>query len=69
MFPNLKAEMARYNVSVQDIARVIEKTEKAVSGKLTGRTDFTWGEVLAIRNELFPNCSIDYLFSVEAKTA
>ena len=61
MYNNLRAEMTRHNVSAQTVADLLGKTVKTVRDKLTGRSDFTLGEIVAIRADLFPDLSLDYL--------
>lgn len=62
-YPNLKAEMARSNVGVKDLMAVTGKSRPAVSNNLNGRGRFSIDESIAIRNNLFPGFSIDYLFA------
>lgn len=65
MFSNLKAEMARYNITSKDISECIGKCEKTVSSKMNGKNDFTRREMFLIKDNFFKNanCSIEYLFS------
>ncbi|HEY2419885.1 MAG TPA: XRE family transcriptional regulator [Neobacillus sp.] len=63
MFPNLKAEMARKNIDGVDISVLIECTPKTFSSKLTGKTEFTRSEIFKIQKEIFPNFTVEYLFS------
>lgn len=65
MLANLKAEMARYGISTLDIAKVAQRTNKSIRDKISGKTDFTMPEGLAIRNALFPGLSLEYLFASE----
>lgn len=65
MLYNLKAEMARNNIRSKDIAKVIKRTEKNASEKIHGKKSFSYPEVLKIKNELFPQFEIEYLFSGE----
>ncbi len=62
-YPNLKAEMARSNVGVKDLMVVTGKSRAGVSNNLNGRGKFSIDESIAIRNKLFPDASIDYLFA------
>lgn len=64
MYPNLKAEMARNNIEIPMIMNVTGKSRAAVSNNLNGRGNFTVIEAIQIRNKLFPDLSIDYLFSL-----
>lgn len=59
---NIENKMPRFNVTYFDIQRVLDCSEKTVRNKLNGVTDFTYGEVKRLRDELFPGMSIEYLF-------
>lgn len=63
MFPNLKAEMARKNVTISDLARAIHRTDRSVRDKVSGKGDFSWSEINTIRDQFFHGQSIGYLFS------
>lgn len=63
MKPNLKAEMARTNISYVDIASLLGVCEKTARNKLNGSTKFTIEEALKIKSNFFSNCSSDYLFA------
>lgn len=64
-FPNLKAEMARRCVSVDEVAKTSGVSPKTVYNWLNGSTDITFSKCLAIRDKHFPTLDIDYLFSSE----
>ena len=61
MFANLKAEMARNNMSVKDVAQALGMRYGTLSGKINGRASFTIDEAWEI-TRLFEGCTIDYLF-------
>lgn len=61
MFPNLNAEMARHGLKAKELAAALSISERTVSNKLNGKTEFTLSEIKKI-TALFPNISIDYLF-------
>ncbi len=65
MLANLKAEMARYGISTVDIAKVARRTNKSIRDKISGKSDFTMPEGIAIRDSFFPGLSLEYLFSTE----
>lgn len=66
MLNNLKAEMARYHVSNKNISDCIGKSEKSVSNKINGKSDFTRREILLIKKTFFQEgVNIEYLFSDE----
>lgn len=62
IYPNLMAEMARINLKIRDIVPDAECTYTSLKGKFSGKTDFTRGEMVRIRDRKFPKASIDYLF-------
>ena len=67
MFINLNAEMARYDITQEDICKCISKCRSNVSEKMNGRREFSLKEIKLIRTNLFPDCSLDYLFQVKEK--
>lgn len=71
MLENLKAAMRAKNISAAALARIIGTTEKTVNNKLNGLTEFTLREILLIKQCLFPEYDICYLFQIkeESETA
>lgn len=65
MLLNLKAEMARHRISVADIAGVVGRSYKSAQDKINGRTMFSVPEAMAVRDEIFPGLSLEYLFENE----
>lgn len=65
MFPNLKAEMARYGFNYARVAATVGRSGVWLDAKLRGKGYISIQEALCIRNALFPNLSIEYLFSVD----
>ena len=65
MFPNLKAEMARYNITCAKIGDVVGKSSTWVESRLQGKTILPIGDALKIQSALFPNLSLNYLFANE----
>lgn len=63
MFPNLRAEMMRHNVTAVDISQVTHKTDRSIRDKIAGRGDFSLTEVYAIRDAFFPGMDLEYLFA------
>jgi len=68
MFPNLRAEMARNNIKITDIAGLLNVSEKTVRNYINGKTNISWFDSLKIKNTLFPKASLEYLFATEEKT-
>lgn len=67
MLANLKAEMARNDVTSKDIASLLNVNERTVRNWLNGRTDIGIKQARELKEWLFPDCTMDYLF--EEKTA
>lgn len=66
MYGNLRAEMARREISRSDIAKAIGTTEKTVKNKMTGISGFSFYEALTIRDTFFSDWNVEKLFSDEA---
>ncbi|WP_031515451.1 helix-turn-helix transcriptional regulator [Desulfofalx alkaliphila] len=69
MYKNLRAEMARNNVTIRDIASALGVRYATISDKLNGKFRFYYDEALKIRNIFFPDCKLEYLFEREQDTA
>lgn len=54
--------MARTDISQKQVAELIGREEKSVSNKIHCKTEFTRKEMVQIKKELFPDCTLDYLF-------
>lgn len=65
MFPNLRAEMARKNITHKKISETLNISIESIGNKMNGRTEFTRIEMFTIKQMLFPDLSIDYLFKIE----
>lgn len=63
MYGNLRNELNKKNISQKAVAELIECTEKTISNKISGDTDFTIAEAISIRKNLLPEFNMDYLFS------
>lgn len=61
-YPNLKAEMARIGVDTSDVAKAAGVSSRTVRNWLVaiGRPDVE--QAKKIKQELFPSCTVDYLF-------
>lgn len=63
-YPNLKAELSRTGVTHKQIAALLGKNKSTISAKVHGRNGgFNIAQAYAIRDEFFPDMTIDYLFS------
>ena len=70
MYMNLRAEMARADIDMFDIAKHLKVRYATVCDKMNGKYRFYYDEALEIKNKFFPKYSLEYLFeSEETKTA
>ena len=72
-YPNLAAEMARngidYGSLYDGVSGQIGKSRDTVANWVTGRAgELPTKVAFIIRDEYFPNLTVDYLFSNEPKT-
>jgi plasmid maintenance system antidote protein VapI len=61
MYKNLKAEMARRDVSIQKLANLTGIRYQTLTAKLRGDTYLTLPEAIKIADQ-FDDCTLDYLF-------
>lgn len=62
-FANLRAEMGRKNLSTKDISTKTGISQQTLGAKLSRRSPLYLGEAFKIRNLVFPDQEISYLFS------
>lgn len=65
---NLIAEMARYGLKNKDIQAVLKCSEKTARNKIHGESALTYREAKMIRDVLFPNLDLEYLFAEDDST-
>lgn len=63
MYRNLKAEMLRQDVTLQQVADALNLKVDSVLRKLSGKVNFTIREAKIISKLFKENNSVDYLFS------
>lgn len=63
MLQNLKAEMTRRSVGSSDIGRVIGKSTRTATDKVSGRYPFTINEAKTIRDAFFQGMDLEFLFA------
>ena len=61
-FENLRAEMARNNVTIKDMADAAEITRDTMSNKLSRKTPINLNEAFLIVTKCFPGSDIWFLF-------
>ncbi len=62
MFPNLRAEIARQNLSVAGLAKLIGMKQSTMSDKYHGRSNFSLDDAIKIKEALGLEMSIEELF-------
>lgn len=64
-YPNLSAELRRYGITQDQMARQIGRPPETVSRWMSGKNAMPVGECFRIKEKLFPDLSVDYLFASE----
>ena len=64
-YSNLKAELARKGISMEEVSKVLNIHRNSVANKINGETPFTVEEAFKIQNKYFPKLSLVYLFATE----
>ena len=65
----LKIEISRRGYTIEKFASMLSISEKSLRNKINGTTEFTWSEVLAIRDLIDPDMLLEELFKKESKIA
>ncbi len=68
MFPNLRAEMARKNITIKEIAEFLGKTDSWLDNRISGKASLPIIDGVRLRNKFFPEIDIEVLFSNSAIT-
>ena len=63
MLSNLRAEMVRAGVSVDDMAAKSGKSCRTIRDRLKGKVMFPIDEAFTVRNAFFPGMDLEYLFT------
>ena len=65
MFPNLEAEMARSKITQLQMAEMLQVTPTTLSFKLSGKSSLSLKECVLIKQLMFPDKTLDYLFATD----
>jgi hypothetical protein len=68
-YENLVALIERRGIRKSALAQSIGITSRALSNKLTGKSDFTWSQVCEIQSRFFPDVPREVLFKDDDKPA
>ena len=63
MFRNLRIEMYVRNLTYEKLATRIGMSESTLAKKVKGITDFKSEEMFKIRDTVFPDLTLEYLFA------
>ena len=69
MYPNVRAEMARRNLSALDLSHKTGIRYQTLTLKLSGMSPVSIREAKAIRDAIDPKLTIDELFTPETEEA
>lgn len=67
MFPNLEAEMARSKITQLQMAEMLGVTPTTLSFKLNGKSPLSLKECVLIKQLMFPDKTLDYLFATDER--
>lgn len=67
MYKNLEAEMTRKGISKKDLAVQLKIPYTTLLDKFKGESRFWFDEALQIKQEVFPELSVEYLFEASEK--
>ena len=62
---NLKAEMAKKSVLIEDISKLLNIHRNSVANKLAGKSSFSIDEAFKIHDAFFKEENMEYLFKTE----
>lgn len=60
---NVKGEMAKQNITIEEVSKTLNIHRNSVANKLNGESAFTIEEAFKIQEKYFPKLSLGYLFS------
>ncbi|OPX88085.1 MAG: hypothetical protein A4E53_02242 [Pelotomaculum sp. PtaB.Bin104] len=63
MFRNLRSEMARYNITIEQMAATTGISLKSLRDKLSGKTTLYFEDVLKIKAAFSKPFEVNYLFA------
>ena len=66
---NLILEMAGRGVTARDLAFLLGEEEETILSRMRGTSEWVYSEAVTIRNALFPECELGYLFQEKRQDA
>lgn len=65
---NLKAEMAKQNITMEEMSKLLGIHRNSVANKINGESSFSVDEAFKIQKNYFPKLALNYLFGTEEST-
>ncbi len=62
IFSNIRIEMARKNLTINEMSKLSEINRNRLSEKLSGKRKINLNEALCLARKCFPECDLYYLF-------
>lgn len=62
---NLRGEMAKRKISIEDISNLLGIHRNSVANKLNGESSFSFEQSVKIQESYFPDLELKYLFRKE----
>lgn len=62
---NLKAEMAKKDITIEEISKLLGIHRNSVANKINGDSSFSVEEAFKIQEHYFPKLALNYLFKRE----
>lgn len=62
---NLKGEMAKKDITIEEVSRLLGIHRNSVANKINGDSSFSIDEAFKIHQSFFPKLSMEYLFKTE----
>lgn len=66
-YSNLKAEMARKDITIESMAQMLGIHRNSVANKLNGASSFSIEEAMKIRGSFFQDLEYKYLFAPDRR--
>lgn len=64
-YPNLKMELFKKNITLEEIAKYLNIHRNSVSNKINGHNSFSIEEASKLQQRYFPTMKMEYLFKKE----
>lgn len=62
-YSNLRGEMAKKKILMEDISELLKIHRNSVANKLNGKSAFTIEESMKVQEHFFPDLELKYLFA------